>query len=244
MNRIKSVVPLEVALEYRNDEVIYRFATTYRVAEEEAEEIFLDTKRWLWLAATTKLPQLWMGPSIWIIDEMWHTFILFTADYAAFCERCFGRYLHHCPTPREEKDRVRDLAAVDPERFLAEQTARTRAQYLEINRLLGPAILHKWTIEYAHRFPQADSARPSTTVLQPAAQGVPVAERNLIQGRPEGDESRGEDYVETLLQRTVMATPTKIVPPCTGASCGVGPVFGCVCNSPIPTPGPRPKPGY
>ena len=31
------------------------------------------------------------------VDEIWHTFILFTHDYADFCEAVFGGYLHHKP---------------------------------------------------------------------------------------------------------------------------------------------------
>lgn len=31
------------------------------------------------------------------VDEVWHTFILFTRDYADFCQGVFGFYLHHQP---------------------------------------------------------------------------------------------------------------------------------------------------
>jgi hypothetical protein len=31
------------------------------------------------------------------VDEVWHTFILFTRDYSRFCEEVFGFYLHHHP---------------------------------------------------------------------------------------------------------------------------------------------------
>lgn len=30
-------------------------------------------------------------------DVGWHTFILFTKDYAEFCERVAGRFIHHVP---------------------------------------------------------------------------------------------------------------------------------------------------
>jgi hypothetical protein len=32
-----------------------------------------------------------------IVDEVWHAFILFTKDYAAFCQDVFGRFIHHAP---------------------------------------------------------------------------------------------------------------------------------------------------
>ena len=31
------------------------------------------------------------------VDDAWHAFIVMTADYAAFCQRAFGRFLHHTP---------------------------------------------------------------------------------------------------------------------------------------------------
>ena len=30
-----------------------------------------------------------------IADELWHEFILYTKNYQAFCNRAFGRFLHH-----------------------------------------------------------------------------------------------------------------------------------------------------
>lgn len=32
-----------------------------------------------------------------IVDEAWHEFILCTRGYAEFCQRAFGRFLHHTP---------------------------------------------------------------------------------------------------------------------------------------------------
>ncbi len=33
-----------------------------------------------------------------IVDEAWHEFILFTRDYAVFCQNAFGHFLHHNPS--------------------------------------------------------------------------------------------------------------------------------------------------
>jgi hypothetical protein len=32
-----------------------------------------------------------------LVDEAWHEFLLFTREYAEFCQRAFGRFLHHQP---------------------------------------------------------------------------------------------------------------------------------------------------
>jgi hypothetical protein len=37
-----------------------------------------------------------VGPSE-TVDIGWHTFILYTVEYAAFCDRTAGRFIHHVP---------------------------------------------------------------------------------------------------------------------------------------------------
>ena len=32
-----------------------------------------------------------------VADDLWHEFILYTKNYQQFCERAFGRFLHHTP---------------------------------------------------------------------------------------------------------------------------------------------------
>ncbi|MFO1415373.1 MAG: hypothetical protein U1F10_16000 [Burkholderiales bacterium] len=32
-----------------------------------------------------------------VADDLWHEFILYTRNYQVFCERAFGRFLHHTP---------------------------------------------------------------------------------------------------------------------------------------------------
>lgn len=46
-----------------------------------------------------------------VVDEVWHQFILFTRQYAEFCEKVVGRFLHHRPrttfTPTDPQGAVR-----------------------------------------------------------------------------------------------------------------------------------------
>ncbi|HEY6096080.1 MAG TPA: hypothetical protein VIU93_14110 [Gallionellaceae bacterium] len=47
-----------------------------------------------------------------VVDDLWHEFILFTRLYQNFCQRAFGRYLHHTPvevmpTPTTASDGIR-----------------------------------------------------------------------------------------------------------------------------------------
>jgi hypothetical protein len=39
-----------------------------------------------------------------MVDDGWHMFILYTRDYAAFCQRLAGQYLHHEPSDRPGVD--------------------------------------------------------------------------------------------------------------------------------------------
>jgi hypothetical protein len=45
-----------------------------------------------------------LGPSK-LVDIGWHTFILHTYDYAQFCERVAGRFIHHQPEPASDDRR-------------------------------------------------------------------------------------------------------------------------------------------
>lgn len=49
------------------------------------------------LAAGAALPHVALSPSK-PVDVGWHTWILHTVDYAAFCDRIAGRFIHHVPT--------------------------------------------------------------------------------------------------------------------------------------------------
>lgn len=53
------------------------------------------------LTASAALPGAQLSPSK-AVDAGWHTFILHTLDYAEFCERVAGRFIHHVPTPNAE----------------------------------------------------------------------------------------------------------------------------------------------
>ncbi|CAM5524297.1 MULTISPECIES: glycine-rich domain-containing protein [Streptomyces] len=70
------------------------------------------------VAASGRIPGQALAPSP-LVDIAWHTFILHTVDYAAFCERIVGRFVHHVPTDDEAtvpggsaETRARTLAAI------------------------------------------------------------------------------------------------------------------------------------
>ena len=67
---------------------------------EEGEALFAEVKRFLVLVASDERV-VWDMYSL-RIDEAWHQFVLFTRQYVDFCQRFFGRYMHHSPSNAPE----------------------------------------------------------------------------------------------------------------------------------------------
>jgi len=87
-----AVEPLHVVLAYSNDAVVERYQKDFDISADDAVQLFDDVKRFLWLAASEGV----VAPPP-MVDEGWHTFIIFTLDYQKFCGEFFGRFLHHRP---------------------------------------------------------------------------------------------------------------------------------------------------
>lgn len=121
------------------------------MSETEATEIFLETKKWLWFAANSEVTAT-ISRGMWIIDEMWHTFITFTMDYMRYCDASFGRYIHHAPVSQQSLAASQRAFESDPEAFQQQQAQRMRAEFAEIRRLLGEDTLYRWQVEFRQRY--------------------------------------------------------------------------------------------
>jgi hypothetical protein len=93
--------------------VVQRFTSDYRVSLQDAKALERELKRFLILSAIhpTKSYGM-MGP----VDDLWHTFLLFTHLYAQFCEQVAGHFIHHVPEdpqsgPAEKRAFRRQYAA-------------------------------------------------------------------------------------------------------------------------------------
>jgi len=157
---MRAVRPLDEVLRYENDEVVHRFTADHGIEKADAEEIFLETKRWLWLCASEmasaengigeRIPLL---SEARVIDLMWHTFLLFTRDYADFCQKYFGFYVHHHPRTHVEKMAWERRVAEDRDAALAERRAMLRKAYVAVCDRLGERTLQKWCEDFPMRFP-------------------------------------------------------------------------------------------
>lgn len=73
--------------------VITRTAHALRCSHRVAAEAFADA---LQFVGASGRHQVRMVPSP-DVDEAWHQFILFTADYDRYCRRTAGHFVHHAP---------------------------------------------------------------------------------------------------------------------------------------------------
>ncbi|WP_424922051.1 glycine-rich domain-containing protein [Streptomyces sp. wa53] len=85
-------------------EMLERLAT--RITKDQPDTDLPTARRIVgqaaaFLAASAALPDVALSPSK-AVDVGWHTWILHTVDYAAFCDRLAGRFIHHVPTPESE----------------------------------------------------------------------------------------------------------------------------------------------
>jgi len=149
--------PLDEAIAYRNRHVIDRFVERYAVPRAEAEDLFVETLRWLWLCARAQgdpeAPEVFIDDCMALLDEMWHTFLLFTREYGDYCEANLGGFVHHAPTTSEDRQRVASEIAGDPAGFTARKEARLRALYEYVYDELGEETLVKWYSIYPEKYP-------------------------------------------------------------------------------------------
>lgn len=101
---------------YRNPEIIERYKDKLGLTHAEAEELFMDVKRFLYLCAVEPGPKA-PTPKI---DDGWHEFMMYSKEYREFCLRTLGQNIDHFPNsylrPNENQKGLvrttRDMAKV------------------------------------------------------------------------------------------------------------------------------------
>ena len=100
---------LEKLFEYQNKDVLHRYVRDFTESRLTAGQAFKELMKYFWLREKHKLDrknmpgnddldfQVVMHHEMKEIDDMWHTFLLFTKDYAGFCQQYFGEFIHHLP---------------------------------------------------------------------------------------------------------------------------------------------------
>ncbi len=150
------IKPLKDVLSYENKWVINRFEKCsfwFNGTNEEVHQIFMDLKRFLWLYATieakrndepgSEIPDIGFTDSMLVIDEMWHSFILYTDFYTQFCNEYLGGFMHH-PTPIPKYVKNEHLIGGEKalEIFVYEMINCTNEYFEE-------SVLSRWFDEYS-----------------------------------------------------------------------------------------------
>lgn len=78
---------------------------------EESQALFNEVKRYLLLVRCHMDVEFAMYSRR--IDAAWHSFVLFTEEYAKFCEKFFGAFLHHQPSEAPRAKAALRRVAVD-----------------------------------------------------------------------------------------------------------------------------------
>ena len=142
------VSPRDRALGYGNQAVVSNFVEKYGVADEYAELLFEETKKWLWLCAASKripgAPRMEIFAVMGALDEMWHTFILHTRDYEEYCREYLGIFVHHNPTDSAEKASWKERYLSEPTSLAGEVGEKLKQQLDFVGSVLGTETVLMW----------------------------------------------------------------------------------------------------
>ncbi|OBF96218.1 hypothetical protein A5790_05910 [Mycobacterium sp. 852002-51152_SCH6134967] len=151
---------LQEALAFEAPYVIDRLVRDRVVATRaSAEQLFNEAKKYLVLSAAT--PDKSFDMSSAMVDEAWHAFVLFTAEYTDFSQRYFGSYVHHAPAGERG----------GPETTILDGGSQEMASFDDFCRryevLFGQPLPRIWY--------DSDNVTPSTRVINDMAQTLTIA---------------------------------------------------------------------
>jgi hypothetical protein len=109
---------IEQIMNYPMAHVIKRCQKDYGYTAEDMKILERELKRYLVLSIFFKEGEPGNGMYSKDVDNLWHSFILFTKDYSSFCKKYIGRFIHHFPNtktgrayPGELKEVSKDFQA-------------------------------------------------------------------------------------------------------------------------------------
>ncbi|WP_132562950.1 glycine-rich domain-containing protein [Rhizobium sullae] len=85
-----------IAEQFELKPVLARYRKEHGLSVEIAQDHRREMLRFLALCAAAAPHGKFYGMT-GAVDGLWHTFVIFTRDYAAFCDAVAGRFLHHVP---------------------------------------------------------------------------------------------------------------------------------------------------
>lgn len=92
---------IEEIMNYHMPDVIKRCKKDFNYTDDDMKIIEKEFKRFLVLSVVTKDHQTGVGMYSKDVDNLWHSFILFTNEYADFSNKFNGKFIHHVPETEE-----------------------------------------------------------------------------------------------------------------------------------------------
>lgn len=110
LERIMFLPDINHLIRYENNKVISRYNQDFPHAKMRADDALTELMKFVWLCCKHKSDRndnpennvlnfsCMIHPEMVDIDNMWHTFLLFTKDYHQFCNDYLdGNFFHHEP---------------------------------------------------------------------------------------------------------------------------------------------------
>lgn len=86
----------ETALDFNVSPILARYQREQSLPFDIVSDHHVELMRYLSMSAVGLSEKRYYG-MLGAVDELWHTFVIFTRDYAAFCDKVAGQFLHHIP---------------------------------------------------------------------------------------------------------------------------------------------------
>lgn len=111
--------------------VLRKFQRDFPAEAAHAEKHFVELMKYLWLSQKQRLDLqarpddeslrflLAIYDDMIPVDNMWHCYILTTREYEGFCQKFFGRFMHHVPDALELIPPTKEEFAADLEKFVS-----------------------------------------------------------------------------------------------------------------------------
>jgi hypothetical protein len=102
-------------MNYPMPDIITRCQKDFDYTDEDMVILERELKRYLTLCALKEDADSSINMYSEDVDNLWHSFILFTTEYADFCDTYAGHFMHHVPetdfTPKPRDEFRRDFCA-------------------------------------------------------------------------------------------------------------------------------------
>jgi len=149
-----------VPASFKDPDVVERISKHFKISSEQASNLFEDVKLFLAVAAQRKVdftrgeaatPTLNIDDDLYMLDEAWHCFVLFTETYAQFCQTYFGQFIHHHPIRQADRDREHAEFTRDADAWRKHKKEVFEEEVRYCARFVSEATLRRWFLEKKYR---------------------------------------------------------------------------------------------